>query len=182
MIQNTKNPIENTQAVCPICRESKDSIHIHKIYADLLSGAFVQDAHGYSKNQLTRLVSPPALTNNTKRTSIHPDLLALILLIIFVYLFTIQLAEKGAYILGYGLGIGVVLIAYGFLRQRLLTKFDRNKHDREILISDVRAKADVWMELVYCKKDDLVFTPDQKVKLKLDQLSDFWLKKVGDQG
>lgn len=182
MIQNTKNKIENTHAVCPICRESKDSILIHKIYADLLSGVIVQDAHGYSKNQLTRLVAPPALTKNNKRTSIHPDLLALVFFIIFAYLFTIQLVEKGAFTLGYGLGIGVLLIAYGFLRQRLLTKFDRNKRDREIVISDVRANADIWMEMVYCKKDDLVFTPDHKVQLKLDQLSDYWLKKVGDQG
>ena len=177
MIQDSKISIDNDQRVCPICGDSKDTIHLHKMYTDLLAGAYESDVQGINKSQLTRMISPPALLKNDRLSSIQPDVLALILFVIIGYLFVIRLAEKGPYTLVYGLGIGVLLLTYLILRQILMAKYVKNKHARDLLISEIRAKADIWMEMIYCKKDDLVFTPDHLIQLQLDQLKEFWLSE-----
>jgi hypothetical protein len=174
--------MENESEVCPICGESKDTSHLYKMYSELLNGSSWQDIQGITKKQLTILVSPPTIVKNGGLSSIHPDVLAFILLIIFIYLFAIQLAEKGQYTLVYGLGIGILFIAYWFFRQKLTARYIKVNSDRQLSISNVRVQADIWMAMVYCKKDDLVFTPDHKVQLKLGQLRDYWHKTVKDQG
>jgi hypothetical protein len=174
--------MENESEVCPICGESKDTTHLFKMYSELLNGASLQEVKGIAKKQLTVIVSPPTIAKSDGISSLHPDLLALLLFIIFIYLFAIQLVEKGPYTLIYGLGVGVLLIAHGLIRQKLLAKYNQNKHDREKLISEFRAKADIWMKMVYCIKDDLVFTPDHKIQLKLGQLREYWLDQSSDQG
>jgi hypothetical protein len=172
----TPNEIGPGSDVCPICGESINTIQIVKMYSDRVNGSPSQEVQGIDKKSLTIMISPPTITKKDNLSSLHPDVLALFLFIIFAYLFTIQLVEKGPYPSIYGLGIGVLLIAYWLFRQKLMAKYNQNKHDREKIISDLRVKADIWMELVYCKKDDLVFTPDHKIQLKLDQLKDYWLK------
>jgi uncharacterized membrane protein len=174
--------MEPEAVICPICGESDNATQVFKMYADLLDGSPSQEIQGIAKKQLTIFVSPPTIVKNGGISSLHPDLLTLILFIIFAYLFTIRLVEKGSYTFIFGLGIGVLLIAYGLFRQKLLAIYNQNKHDREKSISELRAKADIWMEMVYCIKDDLVFTPDHKIQLKLDQLRGYWLKQTRDQG
>ncbi len=174
--------MEPGSGVCPICGESNKTTQIYKMYSNLINGSHPPEVQGIAKKQLTIMVSPPTIVKSDGLSSLHPDLLALILFIILAYLFAIQLVEKGPYTYIYGLIIGVLLIAFGLLRQKLMAKYNLNKHDREKLISEFRVKADIWMEMVYCKKDDLVFTPDHKVQLKLDQLREYWLKQTRDQG
>ena len=176
------NEMEPGSGVCPICGESNNATQIYKMYSDLLNGSLSQEVQGIAKKQLTIMVYPPMIGKSDGLSSLHPDILVLILFIILAYLFAIQLVEKGPYTFIYGLGIGVLVIGYWLFRQNLMTKYTQNKHDREKLISEFRAKADIWMEMVYCKKDDLVFTPDHKVQLKLDQLREYWLKQTRDQG
>jgi hypothetical protein len=174
--------MENESEVCPICGESKDTAHLFKMYSELLNGSYPKELQGVPKKQLTIMVSPPLIEKTDSLSSIHPDVMAFILLIVFVYLFAIQLAEKGTYTIVYGLGIGVLLIAYWFFRQKLMARYEKIRNDRQLSISNVRVQADIWMAMVYCKKDDLVFTPDHKVQLKLAQLREYWHYTVEDQG
>jgi len=177
MSNSAPNEIEPRSGVCPICGESNKTTQIYKMYSDLLNGSHPQEVQWIAKKQLTIMVSPPTIVKSAGLSSLHPDLLALILFIIFAYLFAIQLVEKGPLTFMYGLGIGVLLIGYWLFRQKLMAKYNQNKHDREKTIKELRVKADIWMEMIYCIKDDLVFSPDHKVQLKLDQLREYWLKK-----
>ncbi len=174
--------MEKESEVCPICGESKDTTHLYKMYSELLNGSPSQEIQGIAKKQLTIIVSPPTIAKNGGLSSLHPDLLALLLFIIFTYLFAIQLVEKGPYTFIYGLGVGVLLIAYWFFRQKLMARYEKIRFERQLSISNVRVQADIWMAMVYCKKDDLVFTPDHKVQLKLGQLREYWHKTEEDQG
>jgi hypothetical protein len=182
MSHTTIFEMEKESEVCPICGESKDTTHLNKMYSELLNGSPSQSIQGITKKQLTTMVSPPMIAKNGGLSSLHPDLLALLLLIIFAYLFSIQLVEKDPYTIIYGLGVGVLLPAYWFFRQKLMTRYQKMRNDRQLSISNVRVQADIWMAMVYCKKDDLVFTPDNKVQLKLSQLREYWHKTVEDQG
>jgi hypothetical protein len=174
--------MESESGVCPICGESNNATHLYKIYSDLLNGSYTQEVLSLSTKQLTIMVSPPMIGKNEGLSSLHPDLLVIILFIIFVYLFAIQLAQKGLYTIIYGSGIGFLLFVYWIFRQKLVAKYTQNKFYREKLISELRAKVDIWMVMVYCKKDDLVFTPDHKVQLKLDQLREYWISPEIVQG
>jgi hypothetical protein len=174
--------MEKESEVCPICGESKDTTHLYKMYSELLNGSSSHEIQGIAKKQLTLMVSPPTIVKTDSLSSIHPDVLAFILLIVFVYLFAIQLVEKGPYTIIYGLGVGVLLLAYWFFRQKLMARYEKIRNDRQLSISNVRVQADIWMAMVYCKKDDLVFTPDHKVQLKLSQLREYWHKTIEDQG
>ena len=182
MSSSTSNGMDPESVVCPICGDAMEITHIYKIYSDLLIGSNAKEVQGIPKKQLTIMLSPPRIIKNGGLSSINPDVFAFILLVIFVYLLTIQLVENGPYTQGYGLGNGILIIAYWLLRRKLMAKYDQNKHDREKLISELRVKADIWMEMVYCKKDNLVFTPDHKIQLKLEQLRDYWQRKERDQG
>ncbi len=182
MSDNASMEMEMESEVCPICGESKDTTHLYKMYSELLNGSYPQVLQGVSTKQLTIMVSPPLIEKTDSLSTIHPDVLAFILLIIFGYLFAIQLAEKGPYTIVYGSGVGVLLIAYWSFRQKLIARYKKVRNDRQLSISNVRVQADIWMAMVYCIKDDLVFTPDHKVQLKLGQLRDYWHKTVEDQG
>ena len=164
------NEMEPGSGVCPICGESNKTTQIYKMYSDLINGSHPQEVQGIAKKQLTIMVSPPTIVKSDGLSSLHPDLLALIFLLflhicspfnwlkkVHIHLFMVWVLE-------------FLLIGYWLFRQKLMAKYNQNKHDREKLISEFRVKADIWMEMVYCKKDDLVFTPDHKVQLKLDQL------------
>jgi hypothetical protein len=174
--------MENESEVCPICGESKDTIHLSKMYSDLLNGSSSQEIQGIAKKQLAIIVSPPFIEKSDSLSSLHPDLLAFLLFIIFAYLFAIQLVEKDPYTIIYGLGVGVLLITYWFFRQKLIARYEKIRNDRQLSISNVRLQADIWMAMVYCKKDDLVFTPDHKVQQKLGQLREYWHKTIEDHG
>ena len=95
MSDTVPNEMEPGSGVCPICGESNNTTQIYKMYSDLLNGSHPQDVQGIAKKQLTIMVSPPTIVKSDGLSSLHPDLLALILFIIFAYLFAIQLVEKG---------------------------------------------------------------------------------------
>jgi hypothetical protein len=117
--------MEKESEVCPICGESKDTTHLYKMYSELLNGSPSQTIQGITKKQLTIMVSPPTIVKNGGLTSFHPDLLAFLLIIIFTYLFAIQLLEKGPYTFIYGLGVGVLLITYWFFRKKLTARYEK---------------------------------------------------------
>lgn len=169
---------------CPVCGNSDATIPIHLLYADMLVGEKMPKGMqpGISRAKLMKQIFPPRIPKKNLAASLNPDFIIALGLIVIVYLVITQLSGLRNYLLPMGIGIIIFLGIYLFIRRWFIDRHDHAIKEREEKLSKVREKAEVWMELIYCPKDNLVFLPDHSLKLELDLLKVYLNADLKDQG
>lgn len=160
---------------CPVCGNSDATIPIHLLYADMLVGEKMPKGMqpGLSRAKLIKQIFPPRIPKKNLTASLNPDFLIALGLIVTAYLVITQLSGLMDYLLPMGIGVIIFIGIYLFTRRWFLDRHDHAIKEREEKLSRVRAKADIWMELIYCPKDNLIFLPDHSLKLELDQVKTY---------
>lgn len=155
---------------CPECGEEVHLFSISKLFIDLLDGKSVPEAlgKGFNRAKIIRMISPPSIPRKDLISSIHPDFL--LTLIVIIGLYSIVTQPKVIALIA----IGLILITgiYVVMRKRILARFNGNNQQREAEARDISSAVDIWMELYFCPKNDFVFHPDRPFRYSLEKLQE----------
>jgi len=174
MIRSKEELMKANNPACPICRKDDQTIPLHILYKELLEGKAYNFSSGLTRVKLVSYISPPGLPGKNRLLSIHPDLLAGIGIFVVLYLLVSQMNgvvfSPSALLIT---AIAGILIYLGF-RKRLLDRYQKTIAERVALVKIIRSQVDIWMDMIYCKTDYLVYSPDLRLQIKVEKLSDYW--------
>jgi hypothetical protein len=174
MIQLHKQEETKVLSLCPICGERSKTMMVSDLYVEAMEGKRTNDYPGLSRAKWVNLITPPTPPKQDRLSSLHPDILAIIVLIIVGYLLVIRIFDNDPNVILLGIGIVILFLLYVFFRKRLVHRFTKNKDSRNLLLDAARKKAEIWMDLAYCSKDKVFFTSDYTVRLQPGELLGYW--------
>lgn len=159
---------------CPICGKGDQTIPLHTLYKQLLEGKANGVSSGLSMVKLISNISPPGLPGKNRLLSIHPDLLAGIGIFVVLYLLVTHIyGETFPPTTLLFTAIAGIIIYLGF-RKRFLERYQTIKAERAALVKIIMLQADTWMDMIYCKKDHLVYSPDLSLQIIVEKLPEYW--------
>jgi hypothetical protein len=172
------------QISCPVCGDNSDIYPVHQLYSNLLMGDKIlgEIRPGMPRMRLIKLISPPPIPRKNLASSLNPDFLMALGLIVVIYVNITGIADLRDHLFQMGIGVVILLAVYLLTRSWFINRHRSALDKRAEQVAEIRAKADIWMMLNYCPKDDLVFSPDYSIKMELSQLTDFLNSGMGDQG
>jgi hypothetical protein len=172
------------QICCPVCGDNSDIYPVHQLYSNLLMGENIpgEIRPGLSRLRLSKLISPPRIPGKTLASSLNPDFLMVLGLIVVIYLIITGINDLRDYLIPMGIGLFIFLAIYLITRSWFINRYNGALNKRAEQLSRIREKADIWMKLIYCPKDDLVFLPDYSIKMELSQMMNYLNSEMGDQG
>jgi hypothetical protein len=184
MNQMSDQDVPMISTACPNCGDHDSTKIIYKLYSDLLEGRKIPEdiVPGMTRAKLVSLISPPQIPGKKLLASLHPDFVMALVSIVVMYLLAIRIGELAYNLLPLVVGAIIFIALYLFIRRWLINRYRSALNKREEQLSVIRAKADIWMKLIYCPKDNLVFLPDYSMKMELSCLKGFLNSGMGDQG
>ncbi len=182
MNQHHKQEERKVLPLCPICGERSKTMMVSDLYVDAMEGKRTNEYPGLSRAKWVNLITPPIPPKQDRLSSLHPDILAIIVLVIVGYLLVIRIFDNDPNVILFGIGIAILFLLYASFRRRLVDRFTIYKESRKKVVDDVRINAEIWMDLAYCSKDKVFFTSDKRVQLQPGELFGFWQKSMDDHG
>lgn len=173
MTDSNEKHLSEPNMTCPICMREDGIKRLSDLYCDMLNGKADPHLAGHNKNKFISYISPPGLPQKNKLKSMHPDLLAGIIITVAVYLFFTQkvkldFSSEPILIVIFA---GLIYLAY---RKTLMTRYQKTKNDRFASMEIIRKQAEIWSELIYCSHDRMVFSQDKSLQIKVEDLPGYW--------
>jgi len=166
---------------CPVCGSNKKVFKIDEVYFGLLendatfSNQFKDSK--LQKSQVYKKLHPPALDKQPIWFVIAPDIIASIVLFIFLFLSIFNLLNRTQNGLAISIATIVLFTIFLFFRNKINNAFQINKAKREDLVHQTARKVELWSGLNICLSDGTIFNADHSINLGLDQFQNFLNEK-----
>ena len=162
---------------CPVCGRNNKNFRIDEVYFGLLENEAAMSNQfkdsQLQKSQVFKKLHPPALDKQPIWLVIAPDILASIVLFIFLFLSIFNLLNGTQNALIISSATIVLFLIFLFFRNKINEAYQINKTKREDLVHQTARKVELWSGLNICLYDGTIFNADQSVNLRLDQFQNF---------